>query len=218
MTLGERICARRTALGFSQDKLAEQLDVSRQSVSKWETDASVPDLDKLVKLSEIFGMTLDELVRGESGPQSAQESPAATVQPSEAQAAVQGGLRVCHVLGAALMACGVLGGILLMGMGWGLTGLILGVLLAAVGLAFLLPPVGRLACLWILWLLLVFLLIPALTGVNPRWIFSNVLYQLAASGQYPWKYYVLLAWAEVLTGAVLAVFTVRLLRRKGKHV
>lgn len=218
MTLGERICARRTALGFSQDKLAEQLDVSRQSVSKWETDASVPDLDKLVKLSEIFGMTLDELVRGEIESQPAQEPPTAVAQTPEGPPAVQGGLRVCHVLGAALMACSILGGVLLMGMGWGRTGLALGILLAAVGVVFLLPPAGRLACLWGLWLLLVLLLIPALTGVNPRWIFSNVLYQLAASGQYPWKYYVLLAWAEVLTGAVLAVFTVRLLRRKGKHV
>ena len=40
MTLGERIYTRRTALGMSQDKLAEQLEVSRQSVSKWETDLS----------------------------------------------------------------------------------------------------------------------------------------------------------------------------------
>ncbi len=51
--------------GLSQDTLAEQLGVSRQSVSKWENDASVPDLEKLVKLSGVFGVSLDELVKGE---------------------------------------------------------------------------------------------------------------------------------------------------------
>ena len=49
---------------MSQLELAEALDVSRQSISKWETGAAVPELDKLVKLSDVFGITLDELVRG----------------------------------------------------------------------------------------------------------------------------------------------------------
>lgn len=71
MTLGERIYALRTAKNLSQGDLAEALDVSRQSVSKWETDTSVPDLDKLVKLCDLFGVTMDELVRGEA-PKSAE--------------------------------------------------------------------------------------------------------------------------------------------------
>lgn len=71
MTLGERIYALRTAKNLSQGDLAEQLDVSRQSVSKWETDTSVPDLDKLVKLCDLFEVSMDELVRGEA-PQAAQ--------------------------------------------------------------------------------------------------------------------------------------------------
>ena len=71
MTLGERIYALRTAKNLSQGDLAEQLDVSRQSVSKWETDTSVPDLDKLVKLCDLFEVSMDELVRGET-PQAAQ--------------------------------------------------------------------------------------------------------------------------------------------------
>lgn len=65
MTLGERIYTLRTAKNLSQGDLAEQVDVSRQSVSKWETDTSVPDLDKLVKLCDLFGVSMDELVRGE---------------------------------------------------------------------------------------------------------------------------------------------------------
>ena len=64
MTLGEKICRLRKARGLSQGDLADTLGVSRQSVSKWETDSSVPDLDKLVALSRRFGVTLDELVCG----------------------------------------------------------------------------------------------------------------------------------------------------------
>ena len=48
---------------MSQGDLAEKLNVSRQSVSKWETGASTPDLDKLIAMSELFQVTLDELVK-----------------------------------------------------------------------------------------------------------------------------------------------------------
>ena len=78
MTLGENIVRLRTQRNWSQGDLADALDISRQSVSKWETDASVPELEKLLKLSELFGVTLDELVRGEDAPQS--EPAAAEVQ------------------------------------------------------------------------------------------------------------------------------------------
>ena len=62
MTLGERIYKLRTEKEMSQGDLADALEVSRQSISKWETNGSVPELDKLVKLSEIFSVSLDELV------------------------------------------------------------------------------------------------------------------------------------------------------------
>ncbi len=67
MNLGDRIYQLRKKRNLSQGELAERLDVSRQSVSKWETNASVPDLDKLVRLSEVFEVTLDELIKGKSG-------------------------------------------------------------------------------------------------------------------------------------------------------
>lgn len=53
MTLGQRLIQLRGRAGLSQDALAERLGVSRQSVSKWETDASVPELDKLVHLAAL---------------------------------------------------------------------------------------------------------------------------------------------------------------------
>lgn len=65
MKLHEKIYHLRTEKKLSQGDLAEILGVSRQSVSKWETGASVPDLDKLVKMSDLFGVTMDFLVREE---------------------------------------------------------------------------------------------------------------------------------------------------------
>ena len=70
MTLSEKILELRTAQNLSQGELAEKLDVSRQSVSKWETNQSVPELDKIVKLADLFGVTVDELVRNGSSPRS----------------------------------------------------------------------------------------------------------------------------------------------------
>ena len=69
MTLGQNIYRLRTERGLSQGDLAEALDVSRQSVSKWETDGSVPELEKLRRLSELFHISLDALVGGEAAPE-----------------------------------------------------------------------------------------------------------------------------------------------------
>lgn len=63
MTLSEKILSLRAERGMTQDGLAEKMEVSRQSVSKWETGQSVPDLDKIVRMADLFGITMDELVR-----------------------------------------------------------------------------------------------------------------------------------------------------------
>ena len=79
MRLGETIYRLRTEKGMSQGELAEALSVSRQSVSKWETDGATPDLEKLIKLSELFGISLDTLVKGsETAPDA---NPTAQPQP-----------------------------------------------------------------------------------------------------------------------------------------
>lgn len=65
MTLGERIKEFRHMEGLSQEGLAEKLNVSRQAITKWESDNGVPDIDNLVSLSRLMGITLDELVLGE---------------------------------------------------------------------------------------------------------------------------------------------------------
>lgn len=62
--LAQKIRVLRTAKNLSQDELAEKLYISRQAVSKWENGEATPDIDKLVQLAEIFGVSLDYLVLG----------------------------------------------------------------------------------------------------------------------------------------------------------
>lgn len=64
MNLGENIHGYRVANNMSQTDLANELEVSRQSVSKWENNSAQPELDKLCRMSELFDITLDELVYG----------------------------------------------------------------------------------------------------------------------------------------------------------
>lgn len=68
MNLGENIYRLRTEKNMSQGDLADALDVSRQSVSKWENNSAVPELEKLKKMSQLFGLTIDELVGNETAP------------------------------------------------------------------------------------------------------------------------------------------------------
>lgn len=70
MTLGQKIQMFRSAAGWSQEQLAEQLAVTRQTVSKWERDLSTPDANVLLLLSDLFEISLDELMRGEEARQS----------------------------------------------------------------------------------------------------------------------------------------------------
>lgn len=62
--VAQQIKSLRTAKNMSQDDLAEKLYISRQAVSKWENGEATPDIDKLVQLAEIFGVSLDYLVLG----------------------------------------------------------------------------------------------------------------------------------------------------------
>lgn len=80
MTLEEKITLLRKQNGWSQEELADRLDISRQSVSKWESGASMPELDKIIRLSEIFGVSTDYLLKNELEAPSA-SLPAAKTDP-----------------------------------------------------------------------------------------------------------------------------------------
>lgn len=63
MTLGKRIRQFRLQKAISQEKLAEELNVSRSAIAKWETDGGIPELDNLIQLAKTFDVSLDELTR-----------------------------------------------------------------------------------------------------------------------------------------------------------
>lgn len=71
MTLGEKIYTLRMKEGLSQEAFGEKLGVSRQSVSKWETDQSIPELDKIVLISDLFAVTTDYLLKESAGEEQA---------------------------------------------------------------------------------------------------------------------------------------------------
>lgn len=122
MTLGERIAYYRGALGLSQGELAEKLGVSRQAVSKWETDAGLPDLDRLIALSGLYNITLDELVKGAApspapvdGAQAAAFPPEAS--PAAAEKPASGGQKT---VGYILLGVGLLCAVLALFLNWAL--------------------------------------------------------------------------------------------------
>lgn len=84
MILADKIIQLRKKSGWSQEELAAQMGVSRQSVSKWESGQSIPDLDKILKLSALFNVSTDFLLKDELS-----DAPVAVDQAPEADAAVR---------------------------------------------------------------------------------------------------------------------------------
>lgn len=66
MTIGEKLAALRRKNGMTQDGLAELPDVSRQAVSRWEIDAAFPETEKLIRLSSLFGCSIDFLLNNQA--------------------------------------------------------------------------------------------------------------------------------------------------------
>ena len=100
MTLGQRIQELRKGLGLSQEELGERMGGSRQAISKWEGDQTIPELDKLIALSKLFGLTLGQLLGVE------QPAPAAPKRVSRRQRLLLAGM------GAAILILAVVVGAL----------------------------------------------------------------------------------------------------------
>ena len=81
MEFNNKLYELRKQKGFSQEELANRLNVSRQTVSKWEVGDSTPDMEKLVAMSDLFGISLDELVLDKAP----EPAPAPVVQPAKSE-------------------------------------------------------------------------------------------------------------------------------------
>ena len=135
MNLGENIYRLRSEHNMSQGDLADALEVSRQSVSKWENNSAVPELDKLVKMAHIFGITLDEMVSGKAD-SSIHTPPNEPQQPSRR-------LTNTQILGIVLLIFGGLCFIVFTVVGIFVGGLLLGL---AISIPFLLCGLICLLC------------------------------------------------------------------------
>ena len=62
MKFNEKLIELRKKAGFSQEQLGDKLDVTRQTVSKWELGETTPEMEKLIRMSEIFNISIDELI------------------------------------------------------------------------------------------------------------------------------------------------------------
>lgn len=158
MSIGERIWQLRTAKGLSQEELAERLEVSRQSVSKWETDGAVPELDKLMRLCDLFHITMDELTGRSTVANPVSLPPAVTSNR----------LRPAQVVGIVLLSVGML--VLLLGVLLSPISLFSGLYVAVCG--FLCLMVKRRLWLWLLLFSVIYfgLLAACLCGLIALWI------------------------------------------------
>lgn len=215
MSLGETICRLRTARGMSQGDLAGELDVSRQSISKWETGGAVPELEKLVKLSELFGVSLDELVKGERAEASA-EAASQTPQASEASQAPpvqivveRRGMQGRQVAGVVLLCMGFALTLVFTVMSAPLAGLIFASPLYSCGIICL--AAKKHPVIWCLWA--VFLLVDGYLryGTGLSWATVRWTLQWTPQANY---FRLFIAWCQLLCALALLIGTVWVLGRE----
>jgi len=214
MTLGEKISSLRNGEGMSQGDLAEKLNVSRQSVSKWETNASIPDLDKLIQLSDLFNLTLDELVRGEELYSKTKESSVSDTTESQPQIIIQKNISTQKIIGFILLGFGLMCCLLALFFGRGLL-VVGGYLILCSVFCLVLKKNAALIIGWIT-VIIVFCVIQYITGLKilgvflPSYFIAGFSTGKAAvnAGGYIIE---LTLWALV---AVLVFFTVRAVYKK----
>ena len=205
MGLGEKIYKLRTERNLSQGDLAEALDVSRQSISKWETDVSVPELDKLVKMSAFFSVSLDELILDKAHGEQADFPEPKVIHPerpgvSATQKTV--GIVLLCVCAAFWLLIALLGDIL--------SGLILAAPFAICGIICL--RVGRNAGLWCAWVIYLFIdiYLRLATGIGWHYAFIPLIYSSSEMTAH-----LIVAWCLLAVYIFLTVVTA--LRIKKAH-
>lgn len=201
MNLGERIYKLRTEKQMSQGNLAEMLEVSRQSISKWENNSAVPELEKLLRLSEIFEVSLDELVKGEEK---------IIANPSEEVSEKRTDFPPRKIAGTILFCMAFLVTILLFVAGGGLAGLIFATPFVICGIiCFACNKNVGLWCTWAVYFMFDIFMSFA-TGINR----ANVLHSLRWT---PEMNYMRLAFAWFLVISLTVMIVITVLRFRKCH-
>ena len=205
MTLGEKIYELRTQHNLSQGDLANELNVSRQSISKWENGNSTPDLEKIVKLAEIFNVSLDELIKNE-------EKEETIVNTPEQLTATKTNTREKKI-GKGLLIAGVISVFAFLLLGLGITGFFIAIPLFACSIIYYKAKSNHfLYCLWAI-IPLVDLYIRFATGIN--W---NVIKQ-TLEWEYSWNYGRLaIGWGQFVVILFLIIFSIVKLSKKNVEI
>lgn len=193
MTLGEKIYELRTQHNLSQGDLANELNVSRQSISKWENGNSTPDLEKIIKLAEIFNISLDELIKNE-------ERPAPVIINPEPDKPINTREKK---IGKGLLIAGVISIFVFLLLGLGITGFFIAIPLFACSIIYYKAKSNHfLYCLWAI-IPLADLYIRFTTGIN--W---SVIKQ-TLEWEYSWNYGRLaMGWGQFVVILFLIVFSI----------
>ena len=104
MEFGNRLYELRKQMGMSQEELANRLEVTRQTVSKWEVGDSTPDMDKLVALGALFEISLDELVLGKVPVTTALDELGAKVMTPKNKEKAKKGVKIAGIIAAVALA------------------------------------------------------------------------------------------------------------------
>ncbi len=201
MTLGEKIYELRTQHNLSQGDLANKLDVSRQSISKWENGNSTPDLEKIVKLAEIFNVSLDELIKNEE-----KETPA--VSTPEQNPATQPNVREKKI-GKGLLIAGVISIFVFLLLGLGITGFFVAIPLFACSIVLYKAKSNY--SVWCLWAIisLADIFVHTTMGISWNDIKRTVLWEES------WNYWRLaIAWVQFAVILFLIIFSIVKLSKK----
>lgn len=209
MNIGERIYNLRTEADMSQSDLAEKLNVSRQSVSKWENNNSTPDIEKLVLIANVFGITVDELVKDDASSANLtdNENKAEATHPEEAinqpitaaSAKPQKNIKAAKILLG--LGIAIVFGFFIFGLG--LTGLIFAIpFLTCSLICYLAKKDVGFACAWVL-VFLADMYIRLGTGIS--WATIRLTTQWEYSMNY-WR--LLIAWVQFVVILSLVIYTI----------
>ncbi len=201
MTLGEKIYELRTQHNLSQGDLANELNVSRQSISKWENGNSTPDLEKIIKLAEIFNVSLDELIKNE-------EKDETIINTPEQNYAAKPNAKE-RKIGKGLLIAGVVSIFLFLLLGLGITGFFIAIPLFACSIIFYKAKNNYfLRCLWAL-IPLADIFIRATMGISWSDIKRTLIWE------YSWNYGRLaIAWVQFAVILFLIIFSIIKLSKK----
>lgn len=194
MKLGERILQLRSEKNMSQGDLADILNVSRQSVSKWETDVSIPELEKLMKMSEVFKVSLDELVYGIKEEEDRDKEDRIIVERYVKY-------ETRKIIGLALIGIGIIILVMMTVFGFFLEGLVVASPFVIIGfMSYLIRLHTGLYIAWTIYIIL-YVYFRHATGIRFYWAFNKWVYKQGL------EIHLLVAWAMVIGFAGLAYWT-----------